>query len=168
MTSAVAAGNEPSSELKRLGARGGPPEKRPEDAPADENKEVLECLIERRVKERTIELERANEMLWREVRSLDETARELKRMNEMLWQEIVERGRLEAERERRLAELQTKLTQARTDSLAGLLHICVRCKRIRDDDGVWQAIEKYIEDRTAAEFSHGICPGCRDVLYPGL
>jgi hypothetical protein len=50
--------------------------------------------------------------------------------------------------------------------LEGLLPICSRCKKIRDDQNHWHSIESYIGDRSDAEFSHGICPECAAVLYP--
>lgn len=46
------------------------------------------------------------------------------------------------------------------EMLEGLLPICSYCKKIRDDAGEWQVVEKYIQDRTAATFSHGICEPC--------
>lgn len=64
----------------------------------------------------------------------------------------------EAERERLVAELQEALAQAKT--LRGLLPICSYCKRIRDDEGSWQAMESYIHERSEANFSHGICDDC--------
>lgn len=44
--------------------------------------------------------------------------------------------------------------------LEGLLPICSYCKRIRDEMNRWTSIESYIEQRSRAEFSHGICPDC--------
>ena len=49
--------------------------------------------------------------------------------------------------------------------LHGLLPICASCKKIRDKNDNWQQIEAYIHDRSEAEFSHGICPECREKLY---
>ncbi len=48
----------------------------------------------------------------------------------------------------------------RVKQLQGLLPICSVCKKIRDDSNYWQQVETYIEGRTQAEFSHGICPDC--------
>ncbi|MBI4658914.1 MAG: response regulator [Verrucomicrobia bacterium] len=44
--------------------------------------------------------------------------------------------------------------------LEGLLPICAYCKRIRDEDSVWQPIERYIASRSEAKFTHTICPDC--------
>jgi hypothetical protein len=52
--------------------------------------------------------------------------------------------------------------------LEGLLPICAACKRIREGGGGWVAVEEYVAARTEAAFTHGICPDCRQRLYPGL
>lgn len=52
--------------------------------------------------------------------------------------------------------------------LEGLLPICAGCKKIRDDDGYWNAVESYIQKRSEAVFSHCICPECARRLYPGM
>lgn len=65
---------------------------------------------------------------------------------------------------RTLKELQSALKDIRT--LSGLIPICASCKKIRDDKGYWNQVEIYIEDRSDAQFSHGICPDCRDKYYP--
>ena len=44
--------------------------------------------------------------------------------------------------------------------LEGLLPMCAYCKRIRDASENWESIERYVEDRSAAQFSHGYCPDC--------
>lgn len=61
-------------------------------------------------------------------------------------------------------ELQAAL--AHVKQLSGLLPICSNCKKIRDDSGYWQDVAVYIRDHSEAEFSHGICPECREHLYP--
>lgn len=50
--------------------------------------------------------------------------------------------------------------------LEGILPICAACKKIRDEKGDWQQIEAFIRDRSQAEFSHSICPDCKNKLYP--
>jgi DNA-binding response OmpR family regulator len=49
--------------------------------------------------------------------------------------------------------------------LRGLLPICSRCKKIRDDQGFWEQLEKYFETHSDLLFSHSICPVCMDELY---
>lgn len=77
---------------------------------------------------------------------------------------ITERKRAEQERERLVEELQAALHHVRT--LSGMLPICACCKKIRDDQGYWTQLEAYIQSRTEAEFTHGICPDCIRTLYP--
>ena len=50
--------------------------------------------------------------------------------------------------------------------LEGLLPICAGCKAIRDEEGRWVPVERYVGARSAAEFSHGLCPDCTARLYP--
>ena len=52
--------------------------------------------------------------------------------------------------------------------LKGLLPICSSCKKIRDDKGNWENLEKYITSRTASQFSHSLCPDCRREQYPDI
>jgi len=56
-------------------------------------------------------------------------------------------------------ELRESLHHIQT--LHGLIPICAWCKKIRDDDGYWSSVEKYITERTDATFTHGICPDCK-------
>ncbi len=78
--------------------------------------------------------------------------------------EIAERGAVEQERERLIAELRGSLANVRT--LSGLLPMCAACKKIRDDNGYWNRVEEYLTDHTDARLSHGICPECEAMLYP--
>ena len=67
--------------------------------------------------------------------------------------------RLNKELEQALAEVKR---------LQGILPICSKCKKIRDDTGYWQQIEAYISDHSEAEFSHSICADCAKKLYPEI
>lgn len=80
--------------------------------------------------------------------------------------DATQRTRMEQEREKLILELREALSTVK--QLSGLLPICANCKRIRDDQGEWSNLERYISERSNAEFSHGICPTCRETLYPEL
>jgi hypothetical protein len=69
---------------------------------------------------------------------------------------------------RRLQLRNEELTAALSHitTLEGILPICSGCKKIRDEDNQWVAVEVYVRDRTRADFSHGICPECCARLYP--
>ena len=56
------------------------------------------------------------------------------------------------------SELAVALSELKT--VQGLLPICSYCKRVRDDAGYWSELESYIQSRTDAGFTHGICPAC--------
>ncbi len=81
------------------------------------------------------------------------------------YQAEVELRKLAAEREKLIAELQAALDKVKL--LSGLLPTCAYCKKIRDADGMWHPVERYITEHSEAWFSHGICPDCIDKLYPG-
>jgi hypothetical protein len=59
-------------------------------------------------------------------------------------------------------------------SLESILPICSNCKKIRkpnsdpSEQGSWQEIEPYITEHTSSRMSHGVCPECFAVLYPGV
>ncbi len=55
---------------------------------------------------------------------------------------------------------------AKNRILSGLLPICSNCKKIRDDKGYWDQLERYIQTHSEAQFTHGICPDCAKKLYP--
>lgn len=44
--------------------------------------------------------------------------------------------------------------------LESLLPICAGCKRIRNRQGEWLVIERYLHDAEGTNFTHGLCPVC--------
>jgi hypothetical protein len=44
--------------------------------------------------------------------------------------------------------------------LEAFLPICSQCKKIRDEQGVWQQFEVYIGQHSNTKFSHSYCPEC--------
>ncbi len=47
-------------------------------------------------------------------------------------------------------------------TLQGLLPICAKCKKIRDDEGYYIQLEQYIHTHSEAQFTHGYCPECME------
>lgn len=74
-------------------------------------------------------------------------------------------ARLEAQR-RELTRTNDELSHALGEvrELSGLLPICAWCKRVREDDGYWMQLERYLGNHTRAEITHGICPDCAKKL----
>ena len=65
---------------------------------------------------------------------------------------------------RRMQHMEERMLKA----LGGLVPICASCKSIRQPDGTWVAVERYVEEHSEADFTHGICPECKKRLYPEL
>ena len=63
-------------------------------------------------------------------------------------------------------ELTVALTEVK--QLRGIIPICTSCKNIRDDKGLWQKVEAYIEEHSDADFSHSMCPDCAKSFYEEL
>lgn len=91
------------------------------------------------------------------------TEASLRRANEGLEKEVAKRT---AELEIVIRELQKALTEIKT--LRGIVPICSYCKKIRDDKGYWNQVEKYVSENTEAMFSHGICPACFEKEVKGI
>ena len=53
-------------------------------------------------------------------------------------------------------------------TLRGIIPICASCKKIRNDTGYWEIVEKYISEHTEVELSHGIYPECYEKFYGDL
>lgn len=62
---------------------------------------------------------------------------------------------------RRLTDYVTEI-----QTLRGLVAICANCRAIKDEEGHWIPIERYLLKHPEADFSHGICPECMKRLYP--
>src|SRR5690606_30186692 len=75
--------------------------------------------------------------------------------------ELTQRHGVEKKLLQKALELERTLTEVKT--LEGLLPICSHCKNVRDDDGLWDRLERYIEKHSDAMVSHGICPTCLEV-----
>lgn len=73
------------------------------------------------------------------------------------------KDKLESRVKERTQELEDALNKVQV--LSGFLPICSSCKKIRDDEGYWQQVEQFVQDRTNARFTHGICPDCAIKLY---
>ncbi|BDG08708.1 histidine kinase N-terminal 7TM domain-containing protein [Anaeromyxobacter paludicola] len=83
-----------------------------------------------------------------------------------LVRDVTGRRRAREERERLIRELEDAVGEVRR--LQALLPICSCCHQVRDDQGYWRKIEAYFQQRTAVQFTHGVCPACLARLYPGV
>jgi PAS domain S-box-containing protein len=51
-------------------------------------------------------------------------------------------------------------------TLRGIVPICSFCKKIRNDEGYYEAVESYVSRHSDADFSHTFCPECGEKHYP--
>ena len=58
----------------------------------------------------------------------------------------------------RVRELEDALSQIKV--LEGIIPICMYCKKVKNEREYWERVEEYVTERSAARFSHGICPEC--------
>jgi hypothetical protein len=82
----------------------------------------------------------------------------------------VHKWRQAAEANQRLLEANQELEQTAREinKLRGLIPICAKCNRMKDDQGYWRRVEDYLSARAEVEFTHGLCPACVALLYPQL
>lgn len=80
--------------------------------------------------------------------------------------DITPRHQTEQDRERIIRQLRATLETVKT--LRGLVPVCASCKKIRDNQGHWNAVDAYITKHGLGEVSHGLCPDCIRKLYPSL
>jgi GAF domain-containing protein len=100
------------------------------------------CVLDRRPRELTLEQAEALRLLARQVMvtlELRHAIRQLALRNQ---------------------ELETARRAIKT--LEGILPICAKCKKIRDEGNRWDTVEHYIATRTEVNFTHSLCPHCAD------
>jgi phosphoserine phosphatase RsbU/P len=71
---------------------------------------------------------------------------------------------LEKSLQTKVHELEEALEHVK--ELQGLVPICMHCKRIRNQEQIWERVETYIEHRSGARFSHALCSECLQKYYP--
>ena len=116
------------------------------------------CVLDRVPRKLNPEQLEALRALSRQVLAQLELRRNLKTLQESL----VARDRAEVEKERTVRELKAALSNIRT--LEGLLPICLSCKKILDQRGVWQPFEYYVRAHSEAKVTHKICPECSKAI----
>lgn len=51
-------------------------------------------------------------------------------------------------------------------TLASLVPICFRCRKIRNEEHYWQTVEEYFKEKADIDFSHALCDECLEKYYP--
>lgn len=96
-------------------------------------------------------------------RTVRKRTKDLNIKHETLQKETAQRRQVESDKERLIEELKDALLNVKT--LVGLLPVCSKCNKVRDDKGYWDQIEQYIRQHSDTLFSHGLCPACFEELY---
>jgi PAS domain S-box-containing protein len=125
---------------------------------------------------KTLEVElihKTEDIYWAEIRArfIKEAGKPLKILG--ITREITEHKKAEQRQNELIHKLGKALAEKKrllkeVKVLRGLLPICSGCKRIRDEHGRWWPLDAYVRERTDAEITHTICPGCEDVFYSDL
>jgi hypothetical protein len=55
-----------------------------------------------------------------------------------------------------------------SEVLQELLSMCRYCKKVRNGQGPWQAVESYVSAHSHASFSLGLCPDCGGQHFPAV
>jgi len=106
------------------------------------------------------------ELVQTRTRELGQRNRDLAGKTHELEENTRRQAALLEERKKLIGELQEALSEVKT--LSGLVPICASCKKIRDDSGFWNQVETYIEKHSDAQFTHGICPECKQKALDDL
>lgn len=80
-------------------------------------------------------------------------------------QALTARERSDRERDQVIQDLQKALAEINT--LQKMIPICPACKKIRDEEGLFQNVEAYLRAHTKSEFTHAFCPSCLEIFYGG-
>lgn len=54
------------------------------------------------------------------------------------------------------------------EEIRGIIPICSKCKKIRDDQQYWAELESYFKEHMDLDFTHGLCPECFQDLMEEL
>jgi DNA-binding response OmpR family regulator len=72
----------------------------------------------------------------------------------------------QAVNELKLANAELEAARSLPVRIIEQLPACSICKKIRDDDGTWLAVDEFLVAHDLAEFTHGVCPSCRTQHHP--
>lgn len=95
---------------------------------------------------------------------IDRRPRELSELQKTALEALARQVVAQLELRRVSARLAQALDQIKL--MEGLIPICSYCKGIRDDQGYWSTVEKFIKQHSDVEFTHGICDVCLKKHFP--
>jgi PAS domain-containing protein len=51
------------------------------------------------------------------------------------------------------------------NALKSLIPMCMKCKKVRDDQDCWKDMDAYFQEQAGVDFSHSLCPDCKKEYY---
>jgi PAS domain S-box-containing protein len=60
-----------------------------------------------------------------------------------------------------------RLAEQELEMLRSLVPVCSWCRKVRTEDGEWQALETYLERAGRSRVTHGMCPECERKMSQG-
>lgn len=97
---------------------------------------------------------------------IDRQPRELSESQKKALQALARQVVMQLELRRVSSQLASALEKI--EIIEGLIPICSYCKGVRNDEGYWSTVEKFIEQYSDVEFTHGVCDSCIQVHFPGV
>jgi PAS domain S-box-containing protein len=64
------------------------------------------------------------------------------------------------------ATVRARAHAAEITRLQELLPVCAWCKKVRDDQGYWREVERYLRDHLETHITHAMCPDCQRQHWP--
>lgn len=55
--------------------------------------------------------------------------------------------------------------QLKVQKMARLIPICGWCKKIRNDNDVWEQLEAFLTEQGMGDFTHSMCPACAEKIF---
>ncbi len=98
--------------------------------------------------------------------AIDRQPRELSESQKKTMESLARQVVMQLELQRTSSQLAAALEKI--EIIEGLIPICSYCKGIRNDQGYWSSVEKFIEQHAAVEFTHGVCDGCMRHHFPDV
>ena len=95
---------------------------------------------------------------------IDRRPRDLSEAQQVAMKSLARQVVKQLELQRISAQLAAALDKIRI--MEGLIPICSYCKGIRNDQGYWSTVEKFIEQYSDVGFTHGVCDGCMRQHFP--
>lgn len=97
---------------------------------------------------------------------IDREPRELSELQKNALESLARQVMMQLELRRVSSQLAAALDRIKI--MEGLIPICSYCKGIRNDQGYWSTVEKFIEQHSDVEFTHGICNDCMKIYFPDV